>query len=121
MKIRQMNIDIFSNEILLELIDYLLWFIQIKMTIYKMLRYCFPKGIIDNFNVIINGKNFYDQVIDSDIKRYKKIRKWTTWLGEDYPSGCLINYYIKNHYRLIAVDLRIQSELDAEQNKTKPT
>ena len=27
-----------------------------------------PKGIIKNYNVIINGKNFYDQPIDSSIK-----------------------------------------------------
>ena len=33
-----------------------------------------PKGIIKNFNVIINGKNFYDQPIDSHIKRYAEIR-----------------------------------------------
>ena len=31
--------------------------------------YFFPKGIIDNYNVIINGKNFYDQPIDFDIKQ----------------------------------------------------
>ena len=29
-------------------------------------------------------KNFYDQAIDSDIKRYKEIRKLTTGQGEDY-------------------------------------
>ena len=28
-------------------------------------------------------KNFYDQAIDSDIKRYEKIRKLTTGQGED--------------------------------------
>ena len=39
-KIRKMNIVIFSNQILLELIDYLFWFIQIKMPMLKdlMLR-----------------------------------------------------------------------------------
>ena len=31
----------------------------------------FNEGIIKNYNVILNGKNFYDQAIDSDIKRYK--------------------------------------------------
>ena len=34
-----------------------------------------PKGIINNYNVVINGKNIYDQPIDSDIKRYEVIRK----------------------------------------------
>ena len=34
-----------------------------------------PKGIIKNYNSIINRKSFYDQPIYSDIKRYKEIRK----------------------------------------------
>ena len=70
-----------------------------------MLNYL-PKGIIKNYNVIINGENFYDQPIDSDIKRYEEIRKVVTGQGEDYTTGCLLEYeYIKNHYKLIAVDL----------------
>ena len=60
----------------------------------------------DNYNAIINGKNFYDQPIDSEIKRYEDIRKLTIEQGEDYTTGCLVGYdYIKNHYRIIAVDL----------------
>ena len=50
-------------------------------------KYYLPKGIIKNYNVIINGKDFYDQVIDSDIKRYKEIRKLATGQGEDYITG----------------------------------
>ena len=41
-----------------------------------------PKSINKNYDVIINGENFFDQPIDSDIKRYKKIRKLTTRQGE---------------------------------------
>ena len=63
----------------------------------------------------INGKNFYDSAIDSDIKRYEEIRKLTTGQSEDYTTGCLSYYeYIKNHCRLIAVDLSRQIELDAD-------
>ena len=44
--------------------------------------------------------------MDSNIKQYEEIRKSTTRQGEDYTTGCLIDQdYIKNHYRLIAVDL----------------
>ena len=83
--------------------------------IFKTRRYYLPKGLIKNYNVIINGKNFYDQAIDSDIKRYEEIRKSTTGQDEDYTIGCLLDYnYIKNHYRLIAVDLSRQKELDAD-------
>ena len=39
---------------------------------YKARRYYLPKGVIKNF--IINGKNLYDQPVDTDIKRYKEIR-----------------------------------------------
>ena len=69
---------------------------------FKTRRYYLPKGIIDNCNVIINGKIFKDQAIDSDIKRYEEITKLTPGQGEDYTAGCLLNYdFIKNHYRLI--------------------
>ena len=40
-----------------------------------------------------------------------EIRKLTTGQGEDYTAGCLLDYgYIKNRYRLIAVDLSRQKE-----------
>ena len=82
---------------------------------FRHRRYYLPKGIIKNYNVIINGKNFYDQAIDSDIKRYEEIRKLTTEQGEDYTAGCLLGYdYIKNYCRLIAVDLSRQKELDSD-------
>ena len=89
---------------MLESIDYVLVYIN-EDNNAKMLNYL-PKGIIKNYNVIINGENFYDQPIDSDIKRYEEIRKVVTGQVEDYTTGCLLEYeYIKNHYKLIAVDL----------------
>ena len=42
-----------------------------------------------NQQLIINGKNFYDQAIDSDIKRFKRIRK-PTRQGENSITGCLV-------------------------------
>ena len=54
----------------------------------------------------VNGKSFYDQPIDSTRTQYEEIRKLTRGQGEDYTTGCLLDYeYIKNHYRLIAADL----------------
>ena len=42
----------------------------------------------------------------TDTKRYEEIRKLTIGQGEDYTTGCLLDYdHIKNHYRLIAIDL----------------
>ena len=63
----------------------------------------------------MNEEKFYDQAIDSDIKRYEDIRKLTTVQDEGYITGCLLDYaYIKNNYRLIAADLSRQKELDAD-------
>ena len=48
-------------------------------------------------------------------KRYKETRKLTTEKGEDYATGCLLDYeYIKNNYRLIAIDLSKQKKLDVD-------
>ena len=57
---------------------------------FKTRIYSLPKSIIKNYNVTNNEKNFYDQVIDSNIKRYEEIRKLTTDPGEDYTTGCII-------------------------------
>ena len=112
-KIQQMNIDIFSNQILLLSTDY-------YFLVYwnKTRRHYFPEGIIKNYNAIINGKDFFDQAIDSDKKWNRQIRKQTTGQCEDYTTGHLLDYeHIKNHYRLIAVDLSRKEELDIDPKK----
>ena len=82
---------------------------------YKSRRYYLPIGIIKNYNVIINGKTFYDRANDSDVKRYKEIRKLTVGQSQDYTTGCLLDYeYIKNHYNLVAIDWIRQQEFDAD-------
>ena len=82
---------------------------------YKVERYYLPKVIIENYNIIISGKNFYDQPIDFDIKRFEEIRKLASGLGEDYNTGCLLDYdYIKNHYGLITINLSRWKELDSD-------
>ena len=49
------------------------------------------------------------------MRKYDEIRKIATAKGDDYTTGCLLDYqYLKNHYQLIAVDLSKQRELDAD-------
>ena len=82
---------------------------------FKAKRYYLPKSIIKDFNVIINGKNIYVQEIDSDIKRYEKIKNLTRGQGDDYATICLFDYdYIRNQYRLKAFDLSRQKKLDTD-------
>ena len=46
--------------------------------------------------------------------------KLTTRQLEDCTTGCLLDYsYVKNYYRLIAVDLSRQKELDADPKTIK--
>ena len=72
---------------------------------YKDSRYYLPKGIFQNYNFIIIGKNFYDQSINFVVKWYKDIRKLTSQ-RENYTTGCLLGYdYTKYQNKLIAVDL----------------
>ena len=64
--------------------------------------------------MLIDGRNFYDQPINDQIKKYDKIRKIATGKGDDYTKECLLDYQnFKNHYQLITVDLSKQNELDA--------
>ena len=59
---------------------------------FKAQKYYLPKSIIKNFNVIFNGKNSYDQPVDSDTNQYEELRKLTTGQGEDCTTGCLLDY-----------------------------
>ena len=64
---------------------------------------------------MIDGKNFFDQPINSDLKTYENIRKIATGQGDDYTTGCLLDYsYFKDHYKMIAIDLSKQQALDAD-------
>ena len=74
-----------------------------------------PVVKITNYNVLIDGRTSYDQPINDQIKKHNDIRKTETEQGDDYTTGCLLDYqYFKDHYQLIAVDLRKQKELDAD-------
>ena len=45
----------------------------------------------------------------------QNIRKIATGQGDDYRTGCLLDYpYFKNHYKMIALDLSRQQALDAD-------
>ena len=67
------------------------------------IKYFLPRVNITNYNVLIDGRNFYDQPINDLVKHYDEIRKTATGQGEDYITGCLLDYqYFNDHYNLIA-------------------
>ena len=64
---------------------------------------------------MIDGKNFFDWPIKDNKATNENIRKITIGQGDDYTTGCLLDYiYFKNHYKMIAVDLSKQQALDAD-------
>ena len=78
-------------------------------------QYYFPTVEIKDYNVMIDGKNFFDQPIKNDLKAYDNIRKISAGQGDDYTTGCLLDCpYFKKYYKLIAIDLSKQLKLDAD-------
>ena len=41
---------------------------------------------------MINGENFFDQPIKNKKITYENIRKIATGQGDDYTTGCLLDY-----------------------------
>ena len=72
--------------------------IIIKKVIIKFLLilYFLPRVKIENYNIEIDGRNFYDQAINDSIKQYNEIRKISAGQGDDYTTGCVLGFaYLK--------------------------
>ena len=68
-----------------------------------------PRIDLEKYNVIIDGRNFYDNPIESDTEKYRELKKVMIGKGEDCTTGSLLdfNYFDKN-YKFVAVDLSKQ-------------
>ena len=78
-------------------------------------KYYLPRIDLSKYNVIIDGRNFYDNPIESDIEKYRELKKVMIGKGEEYITGSLLDFnYFDKHYKLVAVDLSKQKELDAD-------
>ena len=64
---------------------------------------------IKNYYVMIYVRIFSDQPIKNDLKTYDNIRKIATAQGDDYTTGCLLDYpYFEKYYKLVAIHLSKQ-------------
>ena len=64
---------------------------------------------------MIDGKKFFDQPVKNDKVTYENIRRITTGQGDNYTTGCLLDYtYFKKYYKMIAIDLSKQQALNAD-------
>ena len=78
-------------------------------------KYYLPRIDLNKYNVIIDGRNFYDNPIESDIEKYRELKKVMIGKRKDYITGSLLDFnYFDKQYKLVAVDLSKQKELDAD-------
>ena len=64
---------------------------------------------------MINEQIFFDQRVRNDLITYDNIRKIATGQGDDYTTGCLLDYdYFKRFFKMIAIDLSKQQALDVD-------
>ena len=78
-------------------------------------KYYLPRISLNNYNVIIDRRNFYYNLIESNIEKYRGLKKVMIGKGEDYTTGSLFDYnYFDKHYKLVAIDLSKHKELDAD-------
>ena len=74
-----------------------------------------PNVEIKDYNIMINGENVFDQPIKNNKVTYENIRKTATDQGDDYTTGCLLDYsYFADTYKMIPVDLSKKQALDAD-------
>ena len=60
-------------------------------------------------------KLIFHQPVKNDKVTYENIRKVATGQGDDYTTGCLLDYtYFKKYYKMIAVDLNKQQALNTD-------
>ena len=77
-------------------------------------KYFLPSVKIENYNIEIDWRNFFDQPINDSIKQYDEVREVSTRQGNDYTTACLLDFaYFEKNYWLIAADLSKQKALDA--------
>ena len=74
-------------------------------------KYYLPKVEIKDFNVLIDGKPFFEIPLKNKEEAYEQITEVTKI--NNYTTGNLLDYeYFKDHYKLIAIDLSKQIELE---------
>ena len=65
---------------------------------------------INNFNVLIDGKSFFDLPVKNEQEAYEKIVEVSN--NNDYTTGNLLDFvYLLKNYKLIAIDLSKQTKL----------
>ena len=89
---------------------------QIVLMLILLKKYFLARVKIENHNIKIDGRNFYDQPINDSVKQNDEVKKVSAGQGDDYTAGCLLEfaYFETNDDRLIAADLSKQKSSEAD-------
>ena len=66
-------------------------------------KYYLPRISLNKYNVIIDGRNFYDNPIKSDIEKFRELKKVMTGKGENYTTGSLLDYNYFDKHKLVSL------------------
>ena len=74
-------------------------------------KYYTPSVETNDFNVLIDGKSFFDVPMKNKEEPWQKIIELSK--NSDYTAGNLLDYeYFSKYYKLIAIDLSEQIQLE---------
>ena len=72
---------------------------SLEMPLIKLIRqinsskkYFLPRAKIENYKIEIDGIKFYEQSIIDSIKQYDEVMKIPIGQGDDYTTGCLLDF-----------------------------
>ena len=76
---------------------------------YSFSNYYVPKVKVNDFNVLIDGKSFFDLPVKNEEKGYEKIIEISN--NNDFTTGNLLDFgYFKKDYKLITIDVSKQTK-----------
>ena len=62
---------------------------QVSIDSFK--KYFLLRAEIKDYNMEIDGRNFYDEPVNDSVKQNGQVRKISTGQGDDYTIGCLLD------------------------------
>ena len=63
---------------------------HVSIDSYK--KYFLSRVKIENYNIEIDRRDFYDQSINDSVRQYHEVRKILAGQGDDYTTGCLLDF-----------------------------
>ena len=63
-----------------------------QVSVHSFKKYFLPRVKSESYNIEIDGRNFYDQPVNTSVRQYDEVRKVSTGQGDYYTTGCLLDF-----------------------------